>query len=236
MESEERVRWRQRLPRRGPVDRHRLLLDLAEGKRVAHIGFVDERLMRQKLAAEVWLHKRLAGVATQLVGLDNAEDGVAWARDQGYEAYAVDAQSPEALRALGLEPFDLLVAGEVIEHLDAPGPFLRAMHELAGPETQLVVTTPNAYRLLNFLAPVSGSELVHPDHTAWHSPSTLRQLLTRAGWEPEEFVYYHAPIRRAGQRLGNAARAIVTTLNRIRPYWSDGIAVVSRRQAPLDTD
>ena len=232
-EREERIRWRHRLPRGRPVERHEALIEAARGRRVVHVGFVDE-LMASKIAQDVWLHARLAAVASSLVGLDSSEEGVAAARAEGYEAYVVDAQSAEAVRALGLPRAEVVIAGEIIEHLDAPGPFLRAMHE-AAPE--LVLTTPNAYRLLNFLAPVSGSELVHPDHTSWQSPRTLQTLLERAGWNVEQLAYYHAPTRRrvagtvaqrAAGHAANAARAVLTGLNALVPYWSDGLVVWAR--------
>jgi SAM-dependent methyltransferase len=236
-EREQRIRWRHRLPRAGPVDRHTALLDAARGRRVVHVGFVDE-LAASKLAQGVWLHSRLADAADALVGLDADEEGVSWARGQGFEAHVVDAQSPEAVAALGLEPADLVVAGEVIEHLDAPGPFLRAMRVLTRRDGRLVLTTPNAYRVLNFLAPLSGSELVHPDHTAWHSPRTLRTLLERNGWDVAEVAYYRNPRRRVGRGDGlrpflaghaaNFARATLGAAGRLAPYWSDGIVVWAR--------
>ena len=236
-EREERIRWRHPLPRGRPVDPHAALLEAARGRRVVHIGFVDE-LAATKLAQGVWLHSRLAGEAASLVGLDADEEGVAWARSEGFEAHVVDAQSPEAVAALGLEPAELVVAGEVIEHLDAPGPFLRAMRVLTRPDGRLVLTTPNAYRVLNFLAPLSGSELVHPDHTAWHSPRTLRTLLERSGWAVDEVAYYRNPRRRVGRADGlrpflaghaaNVARATLGAAGRLAPYWSDGIVVWSR--------
>jgi SAM-dependent methyltransferase len=236
-EREERIRWRHRLPRGRPVLRHDFLVERARGKRVVHVGFVDE-LMATKLAAGVWLHGRLADVAESLVGIDSAEDGVAWANEHGFEAHVVDAQSPEAVAALGLEPADVVVAGEIIEHLDAPGPFLRAMLGLVRPDGELVVTTPNAYRLLNFLAPLSGSELVHPDHTSWQSPRTLRTLLERSGWEVEGMAYYRNPWRKVSRDAGlgrfvaahgaNVARALYGTAGRLAPFWSDGMIVWAR--------
>lgn len=238
-EREERIRWRHRLPRGRPVERHEALLEAARGRRVVHVGFVDE-LMASKIAQEVWLHARLAAVASSLVGLDSSEEGVAAARADGYEAYVVDAQSPEAVRALGLPRADVVIAGEIIEHLDAPGPFLRAMH---GAAPELVLTTPNAYRLLNFLAPVSGSELVHPDHTSWQSPRTLRTLLERAGWEVERIAYYHNPTRRkvggspsqrAVGHVSNATRVVLAQLNALVPYWSDGLVVWACEGQMLD--
>jgi SAM-dependent methyltransferase len=226
VDPEEPFRWRHPLPRRGPVDRLEALVEAARGKRVVHVGFVDE-LLERKREQGVWLHERLAAVATSLVGLDSSEEGIARAKDLGHEAHVVDAQSAAAVAALGLEPAEVVIAGEIVEHLEAPGPFLRAMRELVGPEGLLVVTTPNAYRLLNFVVPLSGSELVHPDHTAWHSPRTLRTLLERSGWRVEAIAYYRTP-QRTSAPLANAARSLLAAINRIRPYWSDGLIAWAR--------
>ncbi len=223
--------WRQRLPRRGPCDRVELLLEFCAEKRVVHVGFVDERRMETKLEEGKWLHGRVATVAASIVGLDLSDEGVIWANGHGYEAHAVDAQSPEAVAALGLEPADVVVAGEIIEHLDAPGPFLRAMRSLLEPDGLLVVTTPNAYRVLNFLAPASGNELIHPDHTAWHSPHTLRNLLARNGWDVEGMAYYQNPAPRIRAPLGpvvRVLRAALVSAGKLLPYWSDGLVAWAR--------
>jgi len=207
---------------------------------VLHLGFVDERA-EQKLAEGVWLHARLAGVARTIVGVDSSGEGVEWARAQGYEAHVVDVQSQESVAAAGLEPAEVVVAGELIEHLDAPGPFLRALHPLVTRDGVLVLTTPNAYRLLNVLAPLTGAELVHGDHTGWQSPQTLRTLLGQSGWEIEDMAYYHAPVRavptrlrgreRARAHLANAGRWALAAVNRPLPFWSEGIVVWARRDA-----
>jgi SAM-dependent methyltransferase len=230
-EPNEITGWRQRLPRKGPCDRVELLLDFCAGRRVVHVGFVDERRVEAKLEDGKWLHSRLAAVAESIVGLDLSAEGVAWAKAQGFEAHAVDAQSPDDIAALGLDPADVVVAGEIIEHLDAPGPFLRAMRSLLKPDGLLVVTTPNAYRVLNFLAPASGSELIHPDHTAWHSPHTLRNLLARNGWEVEGIAYYQNPAPRLRGPVGaivRGLRAAFVAAGKLLPYWSDGLVAWAR--------
>lgn len=223
--------WRHRLPRRGPYEREQVLVEFARGKRVVHVGFVDEHRLEAKLGQGTWLHARLAESALSLVGLDIEEEGVRWATEHGFEAYAVDVQSPQAVAALGLEPADVVIAGEVVEHLDAPGPFFRSLQQLARPDGLLVVTTPNAYRLLNFLAPFGGVELVHPDHTAWHSPHTLATLLSRGGWEIEGTAYYQNPapqLEGVTGALSRAGRAVFVRLGRLAPYWSDGLVVWAR--------
>jgi SAM-dependent methyltransferase len=208
-----------------------MLLEFARGKRVVHVGFVDEHRLEAKLGRGTWLHARLAESAASLVGLDVEEEGVRWATEHGFVAYAVDAQSPKAVAALKLEAADVVIAGEVVEHLDAPGPFFRSLLQLVHPDGLLVVTTPNAYRLLNFLAPFGGVELVHPDHTAWHSPHTLATLLARSGWEVEGAAYYQNPapgMEGVAGTLVRGARAAFVSVGRLAPYWSDGIVLWAR--------
>ena len=240
MEDPTGISWVHRLPTGAPVDRQDFLLKMAEGKRVAHLGFVAEHLMAAKIADGRWLHTRLADVAHEIVGIDIEPDGVEWARANGYEALVADCQDARALAELPIDPVEVIVAGEIIEHLEAPGTFLRACHELVKPGGRLVVTTPNAAALQNFLAPFLGVELIHPDHLALFSPRTLEVLFERTGWSIEHIAYYQrpAPARRprtvSGWALAMSRQAIAGALQ-LRPYWADGILVVGR-SAGSDVD
>lgn len=233
------IAWTHRLPSGAPVEREDFLLELVRGKRVAHVGFVDEHLLEAKVASGRWLHARLAGAAGEIVGIDIEPEGVAWAREQGYEAFVADCQDSRALAGLPLDPVELVVAGEIIEHLEAPGPFLRACHELVEPNGRIVVTTPNAAALQTFFAPLLGVELIHPDHLSLFSPRTLRVLFERTGWDVEQIVYYQRrpPAGRAsgvsGKALALGRKGIAGAL-RLRPYWADGIVVVGRSPAAAD--
>jgi 2-polyprenyl-3-methyl-5-hydroxy-6-metoxy-1,4-benzoquinol methylase len=227
-----------RLPAARLVDRLAYLADRASGRRVIHIGFADEGFRQMQESSEAWLHGRLATVAKELVGLDVSEEGVTDARAQGYEAHAVDCRDPAAVRSLELEPADLLIAGEVIEHLDDPGAFLAGLHRLVRPGGELVVTTPNAAGWLNPLAALANREINHPDHVATYTWRTLTTLLGRHGWEPVEAATYTSivkPVRDGGlavRALSLAARAVIA-LERAAgrlgaPFVADGLVVVAR--------
>jgi hypothetical protein len=63
------------------------------------------------------------------------------------------------------------------------------------PDTNLVITTINAYCGMRFfyygLRGRGGKqELVHPDHVAYYSYSTLRLLLKREKFEETNFLFY----------------------------------------------
>jgi SAM-dependent methyltransferase len=201
-------------------------------KRVAHVGFVDANLTPGKQSRGTWLHGRLGEVARELVGLDVSAAGVQAARDAGYEAYTVDCQDPDAVDGLRLAPAELVVAGEVLEHLDAPGRFLDAIRSLLAPGGRLVLTTPNALRLTNVLGALLGREFVSPEHLAWQSPQTIRALLERHGYDVVELSYYvntgeesiATGVTRAAV-VGLRGLLRLTTL--MRPALADGLFVVA---------
>lgn len=226
------------VPRALLVDRVDRLLELARGRRVAHLGFVDAGRMDTKAEQGTWLHARLAETAQGLVGIDLGQEGVDVARARGYEAHAADCQSAESLSALGLERFELVIAGELIEHLDRPGAMLEAVKELLHKDGLLVVTTPNAHALVNFAAALLGRELVNDDHVSWYSWRTLVTVLSRHGWKPDEVSYYVLPRISGGSHLSlrggvklrafTAFRSLTRPLLRVRPGLADGLVVTAR--------
>ena len=226
-----------RLPPASLVDRFDYLCDLATGRRVVHIGFVDAGCQMLNEQSGAWLHEHLARTASELIGLDLDEAGVENARDRGYEAHAVDCRDVEAVRALGLPPADLVVAGEVIEHLDDPGSFLDGLHALVAPGGLLVVTTPNATGLVNAAALLGNFEVNHPDHVVMYTCATLDAMLTRHHWTPVEHAVFLQQVKSSGtdtrsKVLTTGARAVLgieRLLARLgRPYAADGLIVTAR--------
>jgi peptidoglycan-N-acetylglucosamine deacetylase len=224
-----------RLPSAPVVDRVRQLTAMARGRRVVHVGFVDHGYQRVQHGAGTWLHGHLAVVASDLVGVDVDEAGVAAAVAAGHRALVADCRDPGAVHALGLEPAELVIAGEVIEHLDDPGSFLDGLHGLVAPDGRLVITTPNAYGLLNVAASVARVEVNHPDHVVMFTWRTLTALAARHGWQVESTQVYvpavkdgRGAIALAG-RLATALEALVVRAG--HRYGADGL-IVTFRAAP----
>jgi hypothetical protein len=234
--------FRHDLPRGRPVNREEYLVNAARGMSVIHVGFADHPLLDERIRTGSWLHARLAEVARSIVGLDIDPEDCDWAAARGFDVRSVDASSEKKVAMLNLPPAELVIAGEVLEHVDAPGPFLRAMRLLVQEDGRLMVTTPNALRLLSFLAPLSGKEVIHADHVLLQSPTTLRTLLERSGWQVMNVGYYH--LGREQSRSPGYKRMLLGTLANMvgaaariapRPYWSDGlVAVAVRADSPTD--
>ena len=228
-----------RLPRVGVEDRLEFLRAAATGRRVFDLGFVDKGLMTTKRSAGTWLHALLSEVAGELVGLDVNEEGVGRARALGFHAMVADCQDRRSLASLRLRPADVVLAGELIEHLDRPGAFLEAVKVLIRDDGVLIMTTPNAFALANFLAAAMGREVINVDHVAWHSWRTLESLLARHGWRIQQLRYYArqplapqsgSPWRhRATITAYNAFRRVTRPFYAIWPSLADGMIIVAAR-------
>jgi 2-polyprenyl-3-methyl-5-hydroxy-6-metoxy-1,4-benzoquinol methylase len=128
------------------------LVAAARGRRVLHLGCVgftdlpaDERVRLAKQS----LHSKLSQVA-DVVGVDYSVEVVEEFRRLGIFTNIV-AGNVEKLPDLPLPgPFDVVIAGDIIEHLSNPGMMLDGIRILCTANTSLIITTPNAFGLPNY--------------------------------------------------------------------------------------
>ena len=232
-----------RLPKAKLVDRFEYLTQLCAGQRVVHVGFADIGCQSLNEEADAWLHTRLAASARELVGLDVDEQGVALARERGYEAHVVDCSDPDAVRALGLPPADVVVAGEVIEHIDDARAFLDALHVLVRPDGILVVTTPNATALVEHrrrASPTSRSTIPTTSRRSRRTRSTRCSAATTGSRSSTRCSCTRSRSGRDGTLRGRTltlgGRVALQTeslLARLgRPYLARGLIVLTRSTLP----
>lgn len=173
------------------IDRVSLLVELCRDKRVIDLGFADHaELVGAKAERGVWLHGALAAVAERCLGIDTSEAGVQRARDLGYRDILTADITRDAIGEIDADDWDLLILGEILEHVDDPVRFLSAIRERYGVRIgRFVLTVPNVFAVGNLLNAVRGRETVNSDHRYWFTPYTLAKVLTRAGLRPEWFTF-----------------------------------------------
>ncbi|MDN5851010.1 MAG: class I SAM-dependent methyltransferase [Nitrococcus sp.] len=172
-------------------DRIRLLEAMLRGKRVIHVGCVDHsaKQIRRKWQQGGWLHARIDAVAQRCLGVDIDAVGVDFIRrEMGYkDVYCMDLLRDEA-QEIHSAHWDVLLLGEVVEHLDDPVAFLSGLRErYAHCVDQLLITVPNAFRFGNLRLVWSNAERINTDHRYWFTPYTIAKVLHRAGYTMREF-------------------------------------------------
>lgn len=157
-----------RVPDFPVVERELFILERVAGKVVLDIG------------ASGPMHEAIVEVAKQCHGIDRKDgDGVVGVNldnineDEGLPRF---------------EGVEIVVCGEVIEHLANPGRFLEELRFAYC--ASVIFTVPNAGSEILQHNLRKGIECVNSDHVAWYSWKTLSVLLGRYGYEPKEWAWY----------------------------------------------
>ena len=211
------------------VQRVEFIKKACAGRRVLHLGCTNYPYTREALDNQMLLHFELEKAAAELFGFDFDERGLDILEKAGAKnLFRADLEKLEEV-ALD-ETFDVIIAGEMIEHLSNPGLFLRGIKRFMNRRTNLVITTINAYGALRFfsygLRGKSGeNEPVHPDHVAYYSYKTLSLILERENLEVKKFYFYdigteHRPFNRWFYNLFNDICV------KFSPQLSDGVIAV----------
>ena len=202
-----------------------LLVELARGRCVLDLGCVDHDSDEALARGDEWLHARLQSVAKKLVGVDLLATDVEALNARGFDIRVADVESLQ----LG-EQFDLIVAGDLIEHLSNIGQFLDSVSRHMHDESVFVVTTPNPFNIEQFAQALFRNKiLVNPEHTVWIDPRVMHELISRS---PLEIVNFHWIDTRFTFELagGGIMRRIVNPINELvmqrRPLLRRDYAVV----------
>jgi ubiquinone/menaquinone biosynthesis C-methylase UbiE len=205
--------------------REEIILPLVKDKDVLDCGGIDHWAFALKESRGDWLHALVAREARSCLGLDILADRVAKINEQGrYKFIVANAESLEFREA-----FDVVVAGEFVEHIYNVGLFLDSAWKALRPEGVLVVTTPNSYGLSIMLqALFLGRERCHPEHTCYYSPQTLSYVVGRHGFRVERLHLTGRPAR------WKAVAGLRRAVSRISPILSDQLVLVARKLASQD--
>lgn len=158
-------------------DREEYLSQLARGHKVLDVGVVDHQIEAQ--GAPTWLHRLIVRAASYCLGVDILPAAVTRMAEQGYNVRCWDVTA-EPLA----EVFDVIICGEVIEHLNNPGGLFASAARMLGPGGRLVITTPNPWFFAQIIRAsirgISPSESV--DHVGWYDRCTLLEMGKRHGF------------------------------------------------------
>ena len=117
-------------------DRIFYLSELVRGKDVLDVGVVAHDA--DMINDGTWLHKHLFESAKTCLGVDILDEDVDKLRKHGFNVICADIIK-EPLK----QKFDVIVCGEVLEHVDAPGHLLASCAKMLNHGGRLIVTVPN---------------------------------------------------------------------------------------------
>lgn len=162
-----------RIPDARVLDRVKFVSQRCKARRVLNLG-----------SDSGGLHEQIKAVAMSVTGVDR-ESTADFVCD-------LDKEPDNLFRCLNSKkPFEVIVAGEIIEHLRNPGRLLDSLKLLMKPETCLIVTVPNVTGRAYQKHAGRMHEIVNGEHVAWYSWLTLTNLLEYSGLHVREKYWYN---------------------------------------------
>ena len=211
------------------VHRVEFIKQACVGKKVLHLGCTNWPYTQDSIDNDMLLHNELDKTASELFGFDFDQEGIDVLENAGTKnLFRADLEKLDDVDLS--EKFEVIIAGEMVEPLKNPGPFLKGIQRFMTSETKLVITTINAYAAHRFavyglMGKKGVNEPVHPDHVAYYSFKTLKLLVERSGLKVSDFKFYdigpeHRPFNPWYLNLINDISVAIS------PQLSDGVIAV----------
>jgi hypothetical protein len=165
-----------KVPHMESVKRIEWITDYCKDKVVLHLGCGDGEL-----------HKSLINCTKKVIGVDREF----YDHPHFVQADIEDDEWWTRYGKPGFEPFDVVVASEILEHLLNAGLFFDKLKCFKCP---IIITVPNAYCGGRFITYAKeGYEITHPEHVCWYSYQTFTNLAERCGFQVLESkkCYFH---------------------------------------------
>jgi len=171
-----------------PVSRISYITSKCIDKNVLDLGCYDETALVKKNSG-TWLHEEIVKVAKYVYGIDNSksllENNVSISSNSKIEYGDVTD-----LKILGDFNPDIIVAGELIEHLPNVLNFFKNIKMMYSGK-KLICSTPNASSYTNSKLSLLKRESCHKDHLQIYSYKIINTLCLLSGFEEWEIIPYH---------------------------------------------
>jgi 2-polyprenyl-3-methyl-5-hydroxy-6-metoxy-1,4-benzoquinol methylase len=174
-------KWRPKVTK----DRFDVIGKYIPGKSVLDMGCMEYG--RGQSGKASWLHRRISSMAGEMVGVDLLGD-----RTGSKEFRIIKANVEDDKFNLGRK-FDVIIAGELIEHVQDQRTFLHNIFRHLKSDGHLIITTPNASgmgfflrKLLKMYRGISAAR----DHVLLHDEQTVSGVLRLNGFSVVDIVYW----------------------------------------------
>lgn len=134
---------------------------------------------------------------SEWIGVDIHAEAVAEASRYLDRAHQLDLNKAD-LQSLG-RGFDVIVMGDLLEHLQSPEQLLNQLYDIAHPDAALVCCLPNMAHISVLEKMIAGDisyedmGLLDRTHTRFFSPSSAFKTFLDSGWLPHMHDQYDAP-------------------------------------------
>jgi len=209
--------------------RDSIICSLCKNKKVLHIGATDSPYTEDKFKNGLLLHTQLMQCSSEVYGIDIDQKAISFLQSQGISN--ITYHDMNYVKNLDYTP-DVIIFGEIIEHLQNLQLALTTLKSIMTPETKLIISTPNLLSILSFMSSfLLNREWIHEDHKVGFTYGLLNQLLVANNLQVETFYFTYLPLSKCWW-----PRVIPEIISYIRPCISDTLLAIATLAPPLPSN
>jgi SAM-dependent methyltransferase len=216
------------------VNKERYIIQQIDPKsNVLHVGCTDSPSTIESWNNGTLLHKKLCNHArainSKVTGIDIDDTAINFLKSKMPNEIILNVDAHGLSEYFGkAQQFDLIIAGDVIEHLPNPGSFLQSCSRGLSPAGRIIITTVNAFSVIRFIKGLLSHEAVHDQHTAYYSHKTIGRLLNISNLAGANFGYYKCePLRGEYSFNRFVSNLIENFICVLFPQFSEGVVVTA---------
>lgn len=206
------------------TDRNRFLVEICKNKNVLHLGCGDAIHFKEHHKIGKHLHLSLLDVSNEIYGVDLNEKIISKLQNE-YNVPNLFVSNVENLNINVSIKFDVIIAGELIEHLNNPGLFIDSVKKYMSENSILIITTPNMLSLKLLLHSFKNSQRIHPDHTIGFTFSLLETLFQRYDFEINDWYSF---VEIFESNRNSFANNIFSYFFKFFPKYGDSIIAIAK--------
>lgn len=176
---------------------------------------------------ERWLLGKIEKAAKKVIGLEINKEQVDVLQKLGFNVVLGDAETANLHQT-----FEVIVAGELIEHLSNPGLFLENMKKHLAGNGFFIITTPNRFDFFSFWKTFWKNKIPRYEkeiagHVFYFDINSLRTLVERHGFQVVTSSYYWT----FGSSYDSfKKRVVLRIIAKLRPRFVRGIIMVLKKR------
>lgn len=193
-------------------NREEIIIKYIKNKNVLDLGVGD--------TSDRFLHKFIKDNAKSVIGVELDTTRAKKLQKKGYNIIIGDAESININKQ-----FDVIIAGDIIEHLNNPGLFLENVKKHLKKEGTFICNTPNIYSF-NFAmrSLIQGGNVKHLDeHTPGFTEQLLNELFSRHNLRIKTTIYFSHKEKTIGS-------LVIRTAGKLRKKWNENIIVIAEKK------
>ncbi|MDP1695952.1 MAG: methyltransferase domain-containing protein [archaeon] len=165
-------------------DKTNIIVKECRNKSVLDLGIVDHDVKYEQ--KKDWLHRKLKNVAKDILGLDLNEEAIKILKNKGYNVVSANAENFNLKNK-----FEVIVAGDLIEHLNNVGMFLNSVKKHMNKDSIFIATVPNCLSISNWLELIFFGRIkyINDEHTIWYDANTIKRVFENHGFIIKELSF-----------------------------------------------